>query len=64
MKQYKFSIIYYSIFVLPFLIYALVNLYIYIFTTIPASSKSIDALFAGLMLGMLGAFIVIAESDL
>lgn len=64
MLRYKFSILYYMIFVVPFISFALFNLYVYIFTNIPANPKAIDALLVGVFLGIIGSFVILAEDSL
>jgi hypothetical protein len=65
MKDYKFTIIYYLILVVPFLLYTLVNVYVYIFTNNHAmSEKVLHAGMIGLVMGLFGMFIVLWESEL
>jgi len=60
--RYKFTILYYTIFVVPFLLYATANVYLYIFTNNYTMSKKVgEAGAITLMTGLAGVFVWLWE---
>jgi len=64
MSKYKFTIIYYLFLVVPFSLYVMVNFYLYIFTSdFVMSEKVVAAGAIALIMGILGAFVYLWESE-